>query len=630
MIDKNSYDLFNSSLLSLPDERYFVLLRGFLGTITTPFNKHQLNRTLASLMTRPEHQKRIVNHLNSTERKLITTMSIMHSISEQELLYLCAGCHEYHECLHGALLLEQKLIVIPDPTLPHHIIINPLFSERLSGIIDYSSLFSEEQKDGPRIEFSPDVHLILRALESIAVHGEPKKVELPGQWEDHRPFFESLISFLRHNLETDDITSVTETSKDTVAWNLLSGGFSGSFPPEKLGLFLAAVKAVSETFEVKGPSGARTLVRFAQSLAHMKSIETDTLWSLLSALSILAEQDRREQDASGNEDTIDSDHSITIHRGNPLSYTGRYHLYSRLIALDTTIRYTIDKQSLFRAFSLSLIPQDIIADMRHYSTRVPPSLVSLIPLLYQEYSQVRQIEGVILKTDARMERIFDAHTELAPFITMKIADGVYVMNQGQKAQWLKVLRDIGVQHIAHQTYSKEPLEHTETKSSQPLPVISLDLPSAAIEAPVKTQVNDADIRPALYESLNRKPFTEEVKVLLRAKIEEFIIVSEQQLHPTGEEQKILSAGGLDYMKKLRVIRAAMKEKTLHLLVTLFDQEGNVLEYIGTPLSLTRKDEEDVLLMKTHPDGKEHHWEVRSLYLVKTVPLSIFFVDKRDG
>ena len=121
----------------------------------------------------------------------------------------------------------------------------------------------------------------------------------------------------------------------------------------------------------------------------MKSIETDTLWSLLSALSILAEQDRREQDASGNEDTIDSDHSITIHRGNPLSYTGRYHLYSRLIALDTTIRYTIDKQSLFRAFSLSLIPQDIIADMRHYSTRVPPSLVSLIPLLYQEYSQVR-------------------------------------------------------------------------------------------------------------------------------------------------------------------------------------------------------------------------------------------------
>lgn len=630
MIDKGSYDLFNSSLLSLPDDRYYALLRGFLGAIPTPFNKHQLNRTLASLLTRSEHQQGIVNHLNSTERHLVTTLFIMHSISEQELLYLCTGCQEYHECLHGALLLEQKLIVIPDPAISNQIIINPLFTESLSGIIDYRSLFGDEREDAPRIEFSADVHLILRALASIAIHEEPKKVELPVQWEVHRRFFENLLMHLRNRLKAEDITSATESSEDTVAWMLLSGGFSDTPSAEDLGVFLSAIKTISETFEVRGDAGALALVRFGQCLAHMKDIETDTLGSLLFSLSILAAKQTSDTCMSANEDTIDSDHSITIHRGNPLSYAGRYHLYSRLSGLDTTIRYTVDKQSLFKAFSRSLSPQDIIADMRRYSSRVPPSIVSLIPLLYQEYSQVMQIEGVILKTDARMERIFDAHTALAPFILMKIADGFYVMNQSQEAQWRKVLSDIGIQYIASQGACTEPPEEIRTAPSHPLPAITLDLPFPVAPVSMKTPAPVTDLRPSLYESLNRKQFSDEVKALLRARIEEFIIISEQQLHPTGEEQKILSAGGLDYTKKLRVIRAAMKEPTLHLLVAIFDQEGDPLEYIGTPLSLTRKDEEDVLLMKTHPDGKEHHWKVRSLYRVKTVPLSIFFVDKRDG
>ncbi|MBN2858865.1 MAG: hypothetical protein JXK93_01215 [Sphaerochaetaceae bacterium] len=630
MIDQGSYDVFNSSLLSLHDDRYFALLKGFLGTISTPFNKHQLNRTLASILTRSEHQNGIVNHLNSTERQLLTTLSIMHSIREQELLYLCTGCHEYHECLHGALLLEQKLIVIPDPALSHQIIINPLFRENLSGIIDYRSLFSVEREDALRIEFSADVHLIFRALVSIAIHEDPKKVELPAQWEVHKPFFGNLLMHLRNRLKVEGITSVTETSEDSVAWMLLSGGFSQNPFAENIGLFLSALKTFSETFEVRGEAGSLTLVRFAQSLAHLKEIETDTLRSLLFSLSILAEKDTRDKDVSGTEDTIDSDHSITIHRGNPLSYTGRYHLYSRLSGLDTTIRYTVDKQSLFKAFSRSLSPQEIIDDMRHYSTRVPPSIVSLIPLLHQEYSQVMQIEGVILKTDARMERIFDAHTALAPFIVMKIADGIYVMNQNQEVQWRKVLSDIGVQHIASQGVLKEYPEETRTAPVHPLPAITLDLPYPVAAASMKMPAHVTDIRPSLYESLNRKQFSEEVKALLRARIEDFIIISEQQLHATGEEQKILSASGLDYMKKLRVIRAAMKEPTFHLLVVIFDQEGNTQEYIGTPLSLTRKDEEDVLLMKTHPDEKEHHWKVKSLYRVKTVPLSIFFVDKRNG
>lgn len=138
-----------------------------------------------------------------------------------------------------------------------------------------------------------------------------------------------------------------------------------------------------------------------------------------------------------------------------------------------------------------------------------------------------------------------------------------------------------------------------------------------------------DQRPFLHEVLAGKPYSEDVKALLRARIDDFVIVSEQQLHPTGEEQKILSAGGLDYTKKLRVIRAAMKERTLHLLVTLLDREGKPREYIGTPLSLTRKDDEDILVLRTFPEEKEQHWKVRSLFRVKTVPSSFFFADKRD-
>ncbi len=634
MIDRTAYDLFSSSLFTLPEDIYFSLLRGFLGTIPTPFNKHQLNRTLASRISRNEHQSEIVSHLGTIERELVSALTILHSVSEQDLLYLCTVRHGFHECLHGALLLEQKLIVIPDPHLSHMLIINPLFRERLSEVIDHRLLFGFDDHAGSRYAFSDDVHLIYRALLSYSIHCENSTMSLPDTWEEHRAVFDRIPAFLtgRSGTGAMDLTEQRETTRESVAWALLHAGLSDRFTLEKTGLFISGLRTLSETFEVRGESGALTLVRFAQSLASMKEIDTGTLRSLLSALSIISENDEKAPARHpGTADTIDSDHSITIHRGNPSVPTGRYHLYSRLTGLDATIRYTIDKKSLFKAFSRSFSPQDIVSDMKHSFSRVPSSILSLIPLLYQEFTQVMEIRGIVLKTDARMERIFDAHASLAPFIEMKIANGVYVMNQEHQAQWRRILSEIGVQHIADLKTSQDLVLHRDLPGMQHLPDFAFEPPVITVGKPAQQPERGTapDLRPHLHEVLTRKPFSEDVKALLGTRIDDFIIVSEQQLHPTGEEQKILSAGGLDYMKKLRVIRAAMKDGSLHLLVTFLDGEGTTVEYIGTPLSLTRKDDEDILVLRTHPEEKEQHWKVRSLFKVKTVPLSFFFADKRD-
>ncbi len=625
LIEQGAFDVFSSSLLSLDDGTYFQILRGFLGKIPTPFNKHELNRVLASTLSKESYRNKLFSALNEIERDMVQALLITESMSEDSLIFLLTGSFSYPDTLHCLQLLEQKLIVIPDPLRSGHLILNPLFSP-LYGECENTHLFSQEDDGSDTLVFASNTDLTMRGIISLALHSTSKNRKLPDQWKAYRSLYDPIIGDIGVNLNSEKLESLLAIDAETAAFMFLLKSLPYTYPIDETGiqLFLSVLKTIITSSVVSGYQGALKLVRYTQMISSYTSMETLSLTNYLFSLGILSYS----KEMKGGTDTIDTDHTITIHRGNRDSGKGRYCIYSELTGFDTTISYEVTKEAVFKAFDFSLTPEDILEDMKAWSVRIPSSMESQLKLLHGEYAQVTVIPGTIVKTDERMERIFEAHQELSSSIIEKVAPGVFVMNDRKMKEWKKILQDVGITHLAY----KHPPSYLEAEEIPlcSIPILSLHLPESTEK---KTgQISEQELEDQvkqLLAILETKPFTKDVKLLLASRIKDHIIVDENQMHANGEELKILSASGLDYSRKIVVIRSALKDHSLHLEISWFSEYGELESSIGTPLSLSKKGDEDMLLLRSIPDGREEHWKVSTLYAVKTVPSSIFFVNKAN-
>ena len=65
-------EIFTSNLSSLPDEKFFYVMRLYLGEIKTPYNKLKLIEQLASLIRNKTSLERIISFLDETDVKILT------------------------------------------------------------------------------------------------------------------------------------------------------------------------------------------------------------------------------------------------------------------------------------------------------------------------------------------------------------------------------------------------------------------------------------------------------------------------------------------------------------------------------------------------------------------------------
>lgn len=64
------------SLATMPDERFFELIRIYLGEIHTPFNKDRLIEQLSALFRKEQTKKTIASFLSEFDIKIISAVSI--------------------------------------------------------------------------------------------------------------------------------------------------------------------------------------------------------------------------------------------------------------------------------------------------------------------------------------------------------------------------------------------------------------------------------------------------------------------------------------------------------------------------------------------------------------------------
>jgi hypothetical protein len=106
-----SADEWKSSLMLLPDNAFFDLMRSVFGNVKTPFNKQRMLEDLASFLCREEIRRNIAAYISVNDAKLIAAVAVLHEPVPEDIEGFFAGEFSFAE-LHAMLLnLEERLII---------------------------------------------------------------------------------------------------------------------------------------------------------------------------------------------------------------------------------------------------------------------------------------------------------------------------------------------------------------------------------------------------------------------------------------------------------------------------------------------------------------------------------------
>ena len=133
-------------ITSLPDEKFFYIMRLYLGEIKTPFNKLRLTEQLASFVRTKQNLETIVALLDETDVKFLTVINLIPGITQETL-------QNFFEDEFSLSLILSKLSNLSDRLLVYttkkqyseeiHYRINPLVIEEVKPYLNPEIIFED-------------------------------------------------------------------------------------------------------------------------------------------------------------------------------------------------------------------------------------------------------------------------------------------------------------------------------------------------------------------------------------------------------------------------------------------------------------------------------------------------------
>ncbi|MCQ2584946.1 MAG: helicase-associated domain-containing protein [Treponema sp.] len=133
-------------ITSLPDEKFFYIMRLYLGDIKTPFNKLRLTEQLASFVRTKQNLETMIALLDETDVKFLTVINLIPGISQTTL-------QSFFEDEFSLSLILSKLSNLSDRLLVYttkkqyseeiHYRINPLVIEEVKPFLSPELIFEE-------------------------------------------------------------------------------------------------------------------------------------------------------------------------------------------------------------------------------------------------------------------------------------------------------------------------------------------------------------------------------------------------------------------------------------------------------------------------------------------------------
>jgi hypothetical protein len=187
-----SIEHWKSALMTLPENKFFELLRSVFGNIKTPFSKQLLLNDLVTLLSRREICRTISAYINGQDHKIIAAVALLNEPAPGDLETFFSGELSYAE-LHALIInLEERLILyrFRDGQILR-LALNPVLEKALAPFMNDQSILFPSFAFGSG--FAPESGF----PEESPPSAESKSPELPLRINDNR-CIAALISFIEN------------------------------------------------------------------------------------------------------------------------------------------------------------------------------------------------------------------------------------------------------------------------------------------------------------------------------------------------------------------------------------------------------------------------------------------------
>ena len=671
---------FQSSLLTLPDDAFFELIRNYLGPIKTPFNKHTLIARLVSFLRKPETQQAVVARIDNEDATVLSAVWLLDEPTYDELFTFFAADHDFLDMHHHLLNLEDRLLIYRDGD---RIRIPPPLKPALeSDVFDATWLITgrERQESDPpaghpwlsdgvlvslyalaaeQLEFfRADGKLRKRALQEITERipvlavaaSAPATPDLRGGAARRDEYYQSGVGgMIRARFVAMSLVRCGALRQDggrllplDAMWQQLSSLTA----VQRIGV-VAAGWAAEDRFSAR-LAAAVALVAEATPVAV--AVEPGSIERILSALAddVSTEECRRAREAMevcglfaatgdgrlvvnagpGKGEAailIQPNLDVMIPDGVPLRDALIVARLARIGRHDRYPRYELTKTHLASALRAGMTIETVITELRRMCDDTMPSNVeTTLRTWAKEFASLRFHDGVILEADEDRRHIIEHAAGVRALISREFAPGIYLVRRSDVAALQAELTSAGVDIVPELPADQSSDSVAVTLRATMGPELA---DRTARVSQVLAGVNLAskpglpyrgEWKAPLLETLKNEPISDEQREELAIRVERKLILFDRQLRPDALRTERTEARGLDYTGKVNVVERAIRGHDSLIETIERNADGTPDRKLIEPIELERKGTELFVVGEELPGRNAVRLPVRKLSLVRRI------------
>ncbi len=652
---------------ALPDTAFFEIVRNYLGPVATPFHKPDLTEQLRLFFSRDDVLKRVLEFLTPLDCRVLTTIAFLDESDEATITRMLPDL-SYVVFREELLNLEERLLIwsrAGDKGRRYEL--TPLGHHALNaGYLGPGSIVGEgiPFESQPRISWF-DNRFLSMAL-SLLTENQPiflkegglRKRVLEQLAESFPSLFHDGRGEQRLFIASRGLMSagLMERRGDMLipklkAWNALE-----SMDDKIRHAYMRARAATGRAMPAETAMAATSLL--CDSLPAGRLYDSSKLASLLqlaagaesglsprgavrivSHLELLGELVGDGQSRFGRPERIQPDSKnafmhmtsvgdITMKPGTALSC--HLALCAEPVVMDITTSYKISKERFLSGLDYGVSANDFILELEKLTEqKIPENLRVNLNEWEKEYKTLRIQLGVVLKAEGTRRQIIEKTGILEPFYLDNLGNGVWVLDPLEEAAWRAAMQEVGIDRIPPLKSSSLPLGQNISYSSKSdsyrspsypgvIPPTSLD----GLPWTLPPENNPESVFKELKEAITASALSKEANEAMEERLELRLILMPEQIRKGAYRFDVLSAKGLDYRGKLRLVEAALQGRDERLAVTI--AVGNSIETVLVyPERVEKEGDDHIIVGFTLPDEEPIRYKVRKIGFLKRMKTSLF-------
>jgi hypothetical protein len=645
-------DGFSRSLLRLPDDAFFDLMRNYLGPITTPFNKHDLISRLAAFLRRSSTQKQVLSRIDAQDAELLSAIWLLEEPTYDELFTFFASERDYLDLHRHLLNIEDRLLAYRDadririteqlaPMLKRDVIsVTWLFQLRLQEEVEKSAnppwlsdevlvalfAFAAERPDFFKVDGGVRKRTVNELRDRIPVLAT---ATLPGSAVTRAQLLCRALCNARLFHEeagrvwpAADAWDVFVRLPATRRIGLIVSGWLGKESRTQL---VAGVATALESIPGEAaitPAGVERLITLAAPDTEpelcRRARETLEIADVLHATGDGYLVRNPGPTTEGRQLIVQPNMDVTIPAGFPLEDALFVAHLARIGRHDRYPRYELTREHCAAALHSGTSIDTIIDRLSELSGALPQNVVTSLRSWADEYESMRLYDGAVLTARENRRHLIEHAERVRALIQKELAPGVYLVARDNVAELRGALEAAGVSMVPQIT-------STDGQPVRPLPIIPESVPrhsriSGALQEAVHKRPpalsSDDRWKRELVADLERRKLSGEQREELMSRIENKLILLPDQLKPGALRAERTEARGLDYAGKVRIIERAIRDGNFLELVER-SAEG-LRRRLVEPRELEKHGRDLILSADQLPERQQIEVAVRKLGLVRSI------------